>query len=186
VPVRFVSSEADNYVALYSPSQGLKDAAHAPVLAAGWGDTKNNTWLNSSVKGEPPFSREEALKTSVTYFEPAIAVKLVPANSGEVEVRLRGRPPEDDLVLEDKLELDAEVRGQDIRAAWVEFSTDTRVWRRAGPALSGAPFVFTVKRDQLLEGANRVRVAAVDELENKGVSGTFTLHVVPAPAKKTR
>lgn len=185
VPVRFVSTERENYVALYSPTPALSKAARAPVLAAAPGDTRQNTWLNSTVKGEPPFNREDALKTPVTYFEPAIAIKLVPVNREEVEVRLRRRPPEDDHLLEDKVELSADVHGKGIQSVWVEYSTDTRVWRPAGLPLSGAPYIFTVKRGQLLEGANRVRVAATDVLENKGVSETLTFHVPPAaPAKK--
>lgn len=188
VPLKFVSFEKDNYVALFSPSEALSDARHAPILAAGWGDTKQNTWLNSTVKGQPPIQAEDALKTAVTYFEPAVALKLVPANDRAVTVTLEGPLPEQDAPMPEKLILSASVAGQDVESAWVEFSTDTRAWNRAAAPVYGAPYVFTVKRDRLPPGKVRLRAAAQDLWGNKGASADFSVQVpVPEkPKKKSR
>jgi hypothetical protein len=189
VPLKYVSLESDNYVTLFSPSEKLSDAKHSPILAAGWGrSSEANTWLNSTVQGEPPFQREDALKTGVSYFEPAIAIRLVAADAGSVSVTLND-PPASDTVLEDRLVLSASVQGTDVELAWVEFSTDTRAWHRAGRALVGAPYDFTVKREQLIPGEVYLRAAARDSRMNLGHSDTVSVRVpepAPAPAAKKK
>lgn len=183
VPVGSISTKGDNYVALFSPSPGLADARSAPILAAAWGDTRQNTWLSSNAKGEPPFSGYEALKTTVTYFEPAIAIKLVPPSARTVEVALVS-PPAPRTVLSDKVALSAAVRGENVEAAWIEFSTDSRVWRPLSPSLRGAPYDFTVRRKDLPEGPVRLRAAAKDAWENRGASEPITVVVPPPPSGK--
>ncbi|HRY28790.1 MAG TPA: hypothetical protein P5079_01995 [Elusimicrobiota bacterium] len=182
VPLKFISFEEDNYVALFSPSEALSSSARAPVLAAAWGDTRQNTWLNSTVKGEPPFTSTDALKTPVTYFEPAIAIKLVPVNDRRPDIRLL-ETPEEGATVQEKIFVSASVSGRDMAGVWVEFSTDTKNWRRAGSFLAIAPYVFTVKREQLLEGTVRLRVAAEDVMGNRAQSPIFSVRVPPPPSE---
>jgi hypothetical protein len=182
VPLKFLSRQKDNYVALFSPSEALSNAARAPILAAGNGDTRQNSWLNSSVKGRPPVSAAEVLKTTVTYFEPALAIKLVPPNENRVEVVLTAGPAAHP-VMKERLVLSATVHGRDVQSAWVEFSTDTRSWRQAAGALHSAPYVFTVRTDRLLPGENWLRAAAVDSWENRGTSEAVSVFVSTATKK---
>jgi hypothetical protein len=186
VPVRFISDKRDNYVALFSPTKEFSDSRHAPILAAGWGESRDNTWLNSSAKGEPPFNPEEALKTAVTYFEPALAIKLVPPNNRAVSVSLVDAPEHVDFAGEELI-LRTSVEGTDVRGAWIEFSTDTRAWNRAVTPILTAPYIFSVKRENLPAGRNLLRAVAVDIRGNRGESGTVSV-LVPAaePPKKKR
>ncbi len=183
VPVKFLSSEKDHYVALYSPTESLKDAAHSPILAAGWGDMQSNTWLNSSVKGQPPITAEEALKTGVSYFKPGIAIKLVAENSPGPAVAIKDLS---DTIVQDKITVAASVAGADVESAWIEFSTDTKHWHPAGLSLTAAPYIFTVKRDRLLEGPVDLRVVARDIYGSQGQSPVMPVTVLPPPPPPTK
>lgn len=178
VPLKFLSTEKEHYVALFSPTEALKDAAHSPILAAGWGDVQSNTWLNSSVRGQPPITVEEALKTGVSYFKPGIAIKLVAENSPAPAVAIKELS---DTIVQDKVTVAASVSGADVESAWIEFSTDTKNWNRAATALTNAPYIFTVKRDRLLEGPVQLRVVAQDVYGGQGHSQELDVTVMPPP-----
>lgn len=184
IPIRLLSSEKNQYVALFTPSSNLKDAQHSPILAAGWGDTRQNTWLNSAVKGEPPFNAADALKTNVTYFDPAIAIKLVSGPERPLKVVLIDPPR--DAVLQDKLVLSADITAQDLDKTWVEYSTDTRNWSRLAQALRAAPYSFTLKRDKFPPGRIEVRISAIDVFGDRGTSDLIPLTVAPPPPSKKK
>jgi hypothetical protein len=186
VPPSLISSSTNNYVALFSPSDNLKDAAHSPILASGWGTTLVNTWLNSSVKGGPPVSAEEALRTGVTYFEPGIAIKLIPPNDGAVSVALTRAPAMEETVGETFL-IGATVLGQDVESAWVEFSTNTKHWHRAAPPAWTPPYLFSIKSRRLVTGLNHLRVIAMDAWHNRGQSAVISVNVPPpAPPSQSQ
>jgi len=176
VPLNYLSFQGKNYVALYSPSRKLKDSKHAPILAAGRGNNKKNTWLNSTVKGEPPFRKQDALKTAVSYFEPAIAIKLISQNQRKVRVEFHNLSP-GLLEMEERFVLTCTIEGKDVDRAWVEFSTDTRNWHQATDLLWGPPFDFTLKRDNFPLGDNQIRVVGVDIMENRGISDIVNVYV---------
>ena len=176
VPLKSISTAGDNYVALYSPDDEFRDARHAPILAAGPSNGVVDTWLNNSVRGQPPLTPVEALKTPVVSYEPAVALKLVPAREERPRVAWR-RPPAKDAEINPRLVLEAEVSGSDIESAWVEFSTDSRSWRRIGRREYGAPYAFTLTREVLPKGPVQVRAVAQDTWENTGVSPVLVLKV---------
>lgn len=178
VPLGFLSTEKDHYVALYSPTEALKDAARSPILAAGWGDVKSNTWLNSSVQGQPPITAAEALKTGVSYFKPGIAIKLVAENTPAPNVELKELS---DSIVQEKTLLAASVIGLDVESAWVEFSTNTKNWHPATASLTAAPYVFTIKRERMPEGPVRLRVVARDISGGQGASRPVDVTVPPPP-----
>ncbi|MBI4396427.1 MAG: hypothetical protein HY548_04985, partial [Elusimicrobia bacterium] len=115
-------------------------------------------------------------------------IKLIPSNKSKVEV-VWAKAPEPQSVLEDKLTFSVSIKGRDVHSAWVEFSTDTKTWKKDGSSLSGAPYTFTVKRDRLPEGQVFLRAAAADIWENKGTTSPVPIVVAappppPPPQKK--
>lgn len=173
IPLSEVSSSSPNFVALFSPDERLKGPARCPVLAGAASDNRPNAWLNSQVSGQPPATSTEATRTPVGVREPAIAIKLVQFRDQAPVVTLRSPP--DRLAAAGGLTLWAAVEGVDVESAWVEVSTDGKVWRRSGRSAEGAPYQFSFTRDQLPRGTFQVRVAAKDLWEQVGVSAPATV-----------
>lgn len=168
IPVTEVSMSSPNYVVLFSPDERLKGAGRSPVLAGAVSDNRPNAWLNTQVSGAPPAISSEATRTPVGVREPAVAIKLVMDRDERPTVTLR-HPPERPAA-NGNLTLDAAVSGVDIESAWIEVSIDGRSWRRGGRPVYGAPYVFTLTRDQQPKGPFQVRVAAKDQWEMIGLS----------------
>lgn len=176
LPLKAVSATSDNYVALYSPDGDLRDAAHAPILAAGPSTGGVDLWLNNNAQGRPPLTAGEALKTPVGSYEPAVAIKLVPPREARPTVDWRV-PPAGRPEVDPRWVVDARVTGEDVECAWVEISTDSRSWRPWGRPKYGAPYTFTLTRDSLPGGLVRVRVTAKDIWENTGTGPEATVRV---------
>jgi hypothetical protein len=161
VPLKEVNFNGPNYVALWSPTEYFVSAASSPVLAGGWGGQKVNSWMNNDVRGYPPLDPATALKTNITVFEPAIAMKLVPADAGqEVHVSiaavLDGRETTADKTFV------AAVTGNAIEKVWLEISPDDKIWKKHGRFVSKVPYRFTLKAAALPNGKIKVRCAAQD------------------------
>src|ERR1700690_700105 len=89
VPISSVQFVGDNYVTLWSPTPELLSVSSAPVLAAAWGGKEVNTWLAKDIKGQPPTDPKTALGSGISYFQPALALKLIPVGPpNPIEVHL--------------------------------------------------------------------------------------------------
>jgi hypothetical protein len=183
VPLNTVSFEKDNHIVLFSPSADLKDARTSPIVAAAPGDKRLNTWIYSNAQGGPPLNSAEALKTAVSFFDPAIALKLVADNAEEVEVSLLDARPA--FILDDRAVLTARVEGSHIQNAWLELWTGKETWRAIGPQVKGAPYTFTLKKDWFPVGVSRVRVGAANIWQKAGYSSAVSVTVKPPAAPKT-
>ena len=173
VPLKALRPGQDHYLALWSPTPVIDPADHSPVLAAGWGTREVNSWVWRDGKGTYPKKPETA--TSLTVFEPAIALKLVPAFSGTEEgpkVKItgiregkpKGKKPAPMIVW-------SEVEGRSVEKAWVEVSADGKKWSRAGTQAWSAPYVFTLEIEQIPPGGKaQARVRAMDGRGNAGAS----------------
>lgn len=184
VPVKHVSLDGPNFVALFSPSASLEGADRAPVLAAGprpGKDKSVNAWMSAGRRGQPPLGTAEVFKTAVNTYAPAVALKLVPANDHAVEVSL-AEAPEEGWVATTPFLLSASVSGTDVSRAWVEVSTDTKVWTPAAAPVYTPPFAFTLKPAALPPGETWLRISAVDAWENADVSNERRV-IVPLPKK---
>ena len=53
-------------VAVFSPTEYFVSIASAPIIAAGWGSQKVNTWMNTDVRGYAPMRANDSLKTPIT------------------------------------------------------------------------------------------------------------------------
>jgi hypothetical protein len=190
IPLSEVTMNGDNFVSLWSTTPELLSVSSSPVLAAGWGGKEINTWIAKDIKGEPPASAAEALKSGISYFQPAIALKLVPVG-GPHPMRIRilswanGTP--DHL----KPILASSVEGESVERVWLEYQGKVhrgdvvgKEWVQVGRSLWKAPYVFSLDQTRLPQGKIRLRIAAVNVWEEKSFSDSFEIEVSPLPANK--
>jgi len=177
IPLSRVSSQEDNYLALWSSSRYFTSASSAPIIAAAMsGGDVEDVWLNRSIKGNPP-SGEGVLETPISGIKPAIAIKLVPLN--EYRVLIKGFSAE---LTADEINVTFSAIGEDIRAAWLEISYDKFDWQRVTRYFFKAPYFWTFGREAVSKDMFYMRAAAVDSLENAGYSKEITVPPVPAQA----
>jgi len=169
IPLSLVSFDKENYVAIWSPDENLNSAQVSPILASAWGNKEVNTWLDQDSEGKPPSS----LSRSVTIFEPALAIKLVPPNKKRVSVEILDIGDGEEI--KEKKVVTATVSGEDIVRAWLEISRDksssgVQEWVRTGRLAFGAPYSITIEPGKLEEGIHYLRVGAEDFWANVGYS----------------
>ncbi len=176
IPLGLVRYDKENYVAIWSPDENLNSAQVSPILASAWGSKEVNTWLDQESKGKPPSS----LSRSVTIFEPALAIKLVPANEKRVSVEITNIGDGEEI--EEKRTVTASVSGGDIVKAWLEVSHEksakqAKKWVRTGRPAFRAPYSITVDPTNLEEGTYHLRVGAEDFWGNVGYCGSIKISV---------
>src|SRR5207302_1088162 len=110
----------DNYVALWSPTPALVSVSSAPVLAAAWGGKEINTWLAKDIKGEPPATPKTALATPLSYFQPALALKLIPAGTPAHFIQARAVSWQNGSPDHPKPVITASAQGESIERVWLE------------------------------------------------------------------
>lgn len=176
VPLEAVNFNGPNYLALWSPTEYFVSIASSPVIAGGWGGQKVNSWLNNDVKGYAPMNPATALKTPLSVFEPAIAMKLVP-RSNDQEVRVTVESITEGRVKTANKTFIASVAGQEIEKAWLEVSTNGGPWHKQGRYVYSAPYMFTLKADALPDGKTAVRCTASDIWGNTGYSKPVELQI---------
>src|SRR3989338_1903273 len=175
IPLSRVSSEKDNYLALWSSSRYFTSASSSPILAASMsGGDVEDVWLNRSIKGNSP-SGEGVLETPISGIKPAIAIKLVPLN--EYKVFVKGFAAE---LTQSEINVSFAAIGEDIRAAWLEVSYDKFDWQRVTRYFFKAPYFWTFGREAISKDMFYLRAAAQDNLENIGYSMAITVPAVPA------
>jgi hypothetical protein len=189
IPVESVNVSGDNYLALWSPSPELISVSSAPVLAAGWGGKDLNTWIMKDIKGEPPTDPKAATATGISYFQPAMGLKLIPAgNPHPMHVRhldwQNGTP--DHL----KPVITGSVEGDSVEKVWLEYASPIRHgdvikghWTPIGRPLWKAPYAFSLDQARLPQGKVLLRLAAVNIWEETAFSEPFEIAVSPIHAK---
>ena len=175
VPLSRISSEKDNYLALWSSSRYFTAASSAPIIAAAMGTPgEENVWLNRSIRGNSP-TGAGVLETPISGLKPAMAIKLVPLN--EYKVFIKGFAAE---LSAEEIEVSFTAIGEDVRAAWLEVSYDKFDWQRVTRYFYRAPYFWTFARDAISKDMFYLRAAAVDNLENIGYSKEITVPAIPA------
>jgi hypothetical protein len=79
IPLRLVTAKGDNYIALWSPTPELLTISSSPVLAAALGGPDLGTWIVADIQGQPPTQAKNPPGTALSFFKPALALKLIPA-----------------------------------------------------------------------------------------------------------
>lgn len=182
VPIDNLNFNGDNYVILWSPNEYITSVASAPILAAAWGDREVDSWLNTDINGWPHTLKSDVLKTPITIFEPAIAIKLVPVNSHqEINVRLssvKELPQRRGVKV-----IHASISGDEIERAYLEVSNDGRKWEKVSRTLYAPPYIFTLDPENLPYGRIFVRITAVDVWENSNSSKPIEMMVTKEETK---
>lgn len=187
VPMDMINFEGPNFISVWSPASYFISRDSAPILCGGWGakGVEVNTWLNDEIQGAPPINPDNSLKTPISVFEPAIAIKLIPEETTR-EIRVfinsvrEGKPGAGTKVI------DSSVQGYQIDRAWLEVATVTTTYRKIGRYLYNPPYTFTLNPQSLPRGNIFIRVAAEDEWANKGNSAPFEMIVEAGIEKKAR
>jgi hypothetical protein len=190
VPIADVNLQGDNYAAIWSDTPGFTSVSSAPVIAAAVGGTDTGTWIINSLKGELPEKPVNPPGTAITFFQPAIAMKLIPAEAPTTapKIRLISWTPGTTAV--PRPVITASIEGDSIERAWVEYvpahSKVSAPWEPVGRPLWKAPFIFSVAQEELPPGPVRLRIAAVNVWEVTGISDSFSIEVsaIPVPKKK--
>ncbi len=182
VPLSAVQPEGEHFLALWSKTPELLTISSSPVLAAGWGGKEIDSWLAKDIRGTAPSNPKQSLGTAISYFQPAMALKLIPAGPAHpVHVRLinwqNGTPEHLRPVIT------ASISGESIERAWIEFEATashgagSAQWRRVGRYLWKAPYQFSLDQSHLPPGKIRLRVAAANVWEEMGASDPFSVEV---------
>lgn len=185
IPLSSVHRDQDNYVALWSDTPGLTSVSSSPVLAAAVGGKDNGTWILNNAAGAPPSVPRSPPGTPISFFQPAIALKLIPEQTAHQAPKvslISWTPGTPDLP---KPVLTANVQGASIDHVWVEYLASgirrgdvvQPTWKPVGRPLWKAPFTFTLAQEELPQGKVQLRVAALDDWGAKGVSDAFTIEV---------
>ena len=196
VPLRHVDFKGDNYLALWSATPELLSVSSSPVLAAAWGGKDQDTWLTREVHGAPPHDPRQSIGTPISYFQPALALKLIPKGaSHSVNVQLlnwkAGTPDHPKPVVT------ANVVGDSIERVWLEYFIEksgepnprgipsmNHTWARVGRPLWKAPYILSIEQTRLPAGRVQLRVAASNIWEQRGYSNAFTVEVATSTSKK--
>lgn len=183
VPVSLVNQGGNNFVALWSPSSSLVNVASSPVVAAAWGDRLQDAWLKQNGKGEPPRTPTD-LGAALSFFEPALALKLIPAGAEHplavqaVAWRESVTPRSNPVVI-------ATVMGESIQSVWLEYMPEKSkgTWKKIGHTLRQAPYYLAVDKTKVPAGRVKLRVVASNIWEQKALSDSITIEI-STPKKK--
>jgi hypothetical protein len=178
VPITNVSMGADNFIALWSNTKELMTVSSSPVVAAGWGGKDMDTWLARDTQGAPPSTPLESPGLGISYFQPAIALKLIPKGPPHpIVVRIISwqSGTKDHL----KPVVTASVAGDSIERVWLEYNPvgSSGPWKKIGRPLWKAPYAFSLEMTQLPRGHCRLRVVAANLWEETSASQPFTVEV---------
>jgi hypothetical protein len=183
IPLEAVHWSGENYVALWSPTREFVSISSAPVLAAAWGGKEVNTWLAKGLEGEPPKDPAAATQTPLSFFQPAIALKLIRReNPHPVQVRVVSW--QNGTEEHPKPVVVASVLGESIERVWVERNNPHRAgdvisgrWVPLGRSLWKAPYIFSLDTHKLPRGKHLIRLAAVNIWEETAYSQPFEIEV---------
>ncbi|MBA3066697.1 hypothetical protein FP828_09445 [bacterium] len=84
VPLSSISADKENFVAVWSANGLFTSASYAPVIAAGWSEKDKYAYLTTDNAGEAP----KRLEKNISFFTPALCIKLVPENKEELKVEI--------------------------------------------------------------------------------------------------
>lgn len=189
VPLHQVNMTGDNYLAIWSSTPELTGISSSPVLAAGWGVKDAETWLNSDIRGVPPRDAASALKTRISYFEPALAMKLVPEGLPR-PLSVQPIKWDNGTPVHPKPVVTFNVKGDGIERVWAEYFQELpnqpnprgdpnlrSGWRKASHFVWDPPYTVTVHSDKLPSGKAQLRGAALNLWGEIAYSEPFQVEV---------
>ncbi len=173
VPLSMISMTKPNYLIIWSPTKFFVRASSAPILAAAAADEAEGealAWNNHSILGVPPRSATYALETPLNNIHPALAIKLVPTTSSDLNVT-------DFTLARDGRRVIASfsANGQDVSAGWLESSRDQLDWSRVTRYRRQPPFYFTLPPEHTPGPGSFLRGVVRDGLGNTSASAPIQI-----------
>ncbi len=176
VPISSVNVKGDNYLALWSPTPELITISSSPVLAAAWGSRSQDTWLLRNIQGTPP-QTSGPIGDSISYFDPAMALKLIPRDSSH-PLKVQIAHWSNGIGERPRAVITARVEGDSIEKIWLEYFVESKnIWVRTGRTLYHPPFILSLDPMQLPHGRLQLRVVASNVWEERGESSAFKINV---------
>ena len=176
VPVEHINRKGDNYLVVWSPTPSYVQVSSAPVIAAAPGGKSADAWICKNSAGAPPAQLEKDPGTAIGYFQPALGLKLIPQGRPHpVEVHLVSWRP--GTKENPKPVVTANVVGESVEKAWIEYKGTGPNWVRTGRPLWKAPYIFTFDPRPLPRGRVQLRVAAQNVWGEMGTSDGFGIEV---------
>lgn len=173
IPINKISSETDNYVAVWSQSKSFTDSSNSPIIAAGFlSDNKENVWLNHSISGALP-PHQSALETPIYGIKPAIVIKLIAQNDYKVIIKNFSYE-----LKKEKFIFNWNTIGTDVYKNWFEISYDKLEWQKYTPNIYNPPYFYSFKKEELPKDIFYLRVCAADIFENKGCSNPVNINLL--------
>ncbi len=182
VPVQSLNKKGGNFLALWSATSGMVSVSSSPVLAAGWGGKEVDTWLLHDVHGGPPKGPVATGATGVSFFQPAIALKLIPAGPPHA-LRAKLISWQNGTVEHPKPILTASVEGDSVERAWVEYLGKDQAWVKVGRILWHAPYIFSLDYMTLPMGKLKLHAVAANIWEETASSDPVSIEVSPVQKK---
>lgn len=175
VPLSMVSFTADNYLAVWSPTNWFTRASSAPILAAADNEDpatarETRAWNNRSIMGVAPRSTSGALQTPINNIAPAIAIKLVPPAPDEPAVNVAEFAA---ARVGSKVVARFSAAGEDVAEGWVEASRDQLDWTRISKILRKPPYAFSIPGAKAPVAGTWLRGAARDASGQIGYSEAY-------------
>lgn len=161
IPIRLISSDTNNYIAIWAESKELKDSMSCPIIAAAYlKDDDENVWVNPSIKGSV-INVENLLEVPVYNIKPAIVIKLVPQNDYRVIIKNFSMQK----IKNDYL-FTWTVISADTQKSWLEISYDRIKWSRFSRYIFTAPYSYSFSNKELPNDLFYIRACASDNFEN--------------------
>jgi len=177
IPLEKINAKGDNYLALGSTAAGLLTVSSSPVLAAGWGGKEADTWLLRDVEGAPPRTKPKDIGQPLAYFQPAMALKLIPeSGKGPHPIQLRVTEWKNPATPQGKPTITVQAAGDSIQQVWLEYGSKGS-WTKIGRTLWKAPYIFSLDQTKLPHGRLELRVCAKNVWEEQAVSIPFNIEV---------
>lgn len=185
VPLEAINFSGSNFVSIWSNTPALLSASSSPILAAAEIAGQFPAWLNRGVQGSPPLDASESLESQLSFFAPALAIKLVPEHEAiPVKVELVGFQEKSKAYL-----WQVQIEARNFERAQAEISLDGTRWVSFGRPIFSPPFSLMVSPERIQAEARRLlpghktqreaylRIAAIDEWGNKGYTQQFSVYI---------
>jgi hypothetical protein len=130
------------------------------------------------------------LSTGLSFFQPALALKLIPAGDPH-PLRVRMVSWQNGTEDHPKPVITGSVDGEAVERVWVERSISGRIgdvvrgqWVQVGRSLWKTPYVFSLDQEKLPKGKWLLRIAAVNNWGEKAASSPFQVEATPLHGKQ--
>ncbi len=171
IPLKAISSDKDNYVAIWAQSQNLTSSQTSPIIAAGYlDDGKENVWVNTSIKGSIS-TVENSLEIPISGIKPAIVIKLIKENDYRVVIKNFSYYTTSDLH-----SFSWNVIAADAQKSWLEISFDRIKWDRLSRYIFSPPYSISFKSTEIPQDVFYVRACSTDIFENTECSSYVSVN----------